>query len=305
MSSIRQTGEDALVSLLVSKAPGNASLLEGPGNDCAVVRRDERWDTLLKTDAVVEGIHFAADTPPELIGRKALARAVSDVAAMGGEPEHALVTVMAHPDRSVEQLKGVYRGIGALAEEFGISVAGGETTALPCDGLALSIALMGRVERGLAWRRDTAAPGDLIAVSGRLGGSFDSGRHLLFRPRVRLARLLQRLGPRPTAAMDLSDGLGSDLPRLARASGCGFHIDESALPLHEGATPRQGISDGEDYELLLTFRASDRERLDAFLARAEFDGENAEADFPSLTVIGCMTAETTPELPSGWLHFAR
>lgn len=298
-------GEDALVSMLTSSLPVNGSLLEGPGDDCAVVQRDRRWDTLLKTDAVVEGIHFTPETPPELIGRKALARAVSDVAAMGGLPEHALVTVLVHPDRPAEQLAGIYRGLCALAGEFGISVAGGETAALAADGLALSITLTGRVERGRAWRRSTASPGDLIAVTGRLGASFPSGRHLTFRPRLLLARLLQERGPRPTAAMDLSDGLGTDLPRLARASGCGFELDESLLPLHDGATPRQALSDGEDYELLLCFRPDDLPLLDALLSSNEAAPTDAGADFAPLTIVGSLTPEPARKLPSGWQHFAR
>lgn len=297
-------GEDALVLLLTSRLPVNAALLEGPGDDCAIVQRDDQWDTLLKTDAVVEGIHFTPETPSELIGRKALARAVSDVAAMGGLPEHALVTVLAHPDRPAEQLAGVYRGLCALAEEFGIAIAGGETTALPTDGLALSITLTGRVERGRAWRRSTASPGDIIAVTGRLGASFPSGRHLTFRPRLPLARLLQERGPHPTAAMDISDGLGTDLPRLARASGCGFRLDEHLLPLHEGATTRQALTDGEDYELLLCFRPGDLPLLEAFLSSNKFSGKDAGADFAPLTIVGLLTLETAPELPSGWQHFA-
>lgn len=298
-------GEDALVSLLTSRLPSQAALLVGPGDDCAVVRRDGQWDTLLKTDAVVEGIHFTPETPSELVGRKALARAVSDVAAMGGLPEHALVTVLAHPDRPAEQLAGIYRGLCALAEEFGIAVAGGETSALPADGLALSITLTGRVERGRAWLRSTASPGDLIAVTGKLGASFPSGRHLTFRPRLSLARHLQERGPRPTAAMDLSDGLGTDLPRLARASGCGFRLDDDLLPLHEGASIREALTDGEDYELLLCFHPGDLPQLEPLLSANEFSEKAEEQEFAPLTVVGSMTAEATPELPSGWQHFAR
>lgn len=305
VASIRQMGEDALVSLLTSRLPLNEALFVGPGDDCAVVQRDGLWDTLLKTDAVVEGIHFTPETPSELIGRKALARAVSDVAAMGGLPEHALVTILAHPERPVEQLEGIYRGLGALAEEFGIAVAGGETAALPTDGLALSITLTGRVEHGRAWLRSTASPGDLIAVTGKLGASFPSGRHLTFRPRLSLARLLQERGPCPTAAMDLSDGLGTDLPRLARASGCGFRLDESLLPRHEGASIRQALTDGEDYELLLCFHPGDLPLLAALFSTNEPSEKELVADFAPLTVVGSMTADATPELPSGWQHFAR
>lgn len=302
MSTIRQLGEDALISRLASGLSGNDTLLEGPGNDCAVVQRNREWDGLLKTDALVEGVHFLPGTAPELVGRKALARPLSDVAAMGGEPEHALVTLLVHPDRSASYIEAIYEGMEALAHSCGVAIAGGETTSLPHDGLALSVAVTGRVEQGLAWKRSTARPGDLIAVTGRLGGSFSSGRHLTFTPRIRMARLLQREGPRPTAAMDLSDGLGTDLVRLARASDCGFEIEETLLPLHEGCSPRDAICDGEDYELLLTFAPGDSAQLSALLAP---HGALTGGDTPPLTVIGKMTADTPRNLPPGWRHFAR
>lgn len=304
--TIRQLGEDALVSLLASGLSGNDTLLEGPGDDCAVVKRDDEWDTLLKADALVEGVHFTPDTSPELIGRKALARPLSDIAAMGGLPEHALVTLMVHPERSASDMAALYRGMEALARRYGVSIAGGETTSLPNDGLALSVALTGRVESGRAWRRDTARPGDLIAVSGRLGGSFSSGRHLTFTPRLHLARLLRQQGPQPTAAMDLSDGLGTDLVRLAKASQCGFRIEEALLPRHEGCSQQEALSDGEDYELLLTFDPGDRERL-APLCQPGFAlfGGMPCRDFAPLTIIGVMDADAPRNLPPGWRHFAR
>ncbi len=297
MSSLSSLGEDALIRLLTASAPSSENLIEGPGDDCAIVRRNEGWDTLLKTDAVVEGIHFTPDTKPHLIGRKALARAVSDIAAMGGIPEHALVTVLVHASRPVEVITDIYNGIKTLARKFGISLAGGETSSLPSDGLALSITLTGRVEHGRAWRRSTATPGDLLAVTGRLGGAFPSGRHLVFTPRVNWARSLQEHGPHPSAAMDLSDGLGTDLPRFAQASSCGFEIEPAHLPRHHGCDIHSAICDGEDYELLLSFPPS---ALPDYRPGKHVPG----LDFP-LTVIGRMTAGTPGSLPSGWRHFIR
>ena len=291
MEPLSQLGEDAVLRRLLPHLTGNETLLVGAGDDCAVAARNEEWDTLLKTDAVVEGVHFTRDTAPERIGRKALARAVSDIAAMGGVPEHALVTLLVHPRRGVELLEGIYRGLARLAGEFGISLAGGETTALPQDGLAISVALTGRVEHGRAVLRSTAHPGDFLYVSGKLGGSFESGRHLDFTPRVLLARALMEHGLRPSAMMDLSDGLGTDLPRLAAASRCGFEVDEASLPLHEGCTPRQGICDGEDYELLMSFPPELAERLSG-------------AHLPTpITRIGRLTDGGGQNLPSGWQHF--
>lgn len=293
---LSELGEDALLARLLRNLPTNDTLLVGPGDDCAVTSRNEQWDTLLKTDVVVEGVHFLRETAPERIGRKALARAVSDIAAMGGLPEHALVTVLVHRSRPAELIDGIYRGINTLAEHFGIAVAGGETSSLPYDGLVLNIALTGRCERGQAVLRSGGRPGDKLIVSGLLGGSFPTEWHLDFEPRVELARFLLAQGIRPTAMMDLSDGLGTDAPRLAAASHCGLDIDLAALPCRPGFTPEQALSDGEDYELFFSLSPADTTRLSALDAPVR------------MTCIGSLCpAGTAPEkssiLPSGWQHF--
>ncbi len=289
--TLADTGENALLEQLLPGLPGNDSLLLGPGDDCALVARDEHWDGLLKTDAVVEGIHFERGTAPERIGHKALARAMSDIAAMGGLAEHALVTLFVHPSRPLPLLKGIYSGLSALARRYGVSLAGGETTSLPHDGLALSIALTGRVEKGRAILRSGGRPGDILCVSGQLGGSFPSGRHLDFEPRLLLARALMEQHCAPRAMMDLSDGLACDLPRLARASGCHYRLEHAALPLHKGCSTRQALEDGEDYELLMAFAPEDARRL-------------ATLTLPCrLTPIGALCAEAGTELSGGWQHF--
>lgn len=150
--------------------------------------------------------------------------------------------------------------MGRLARQFGISIAGGESSGLPEDGLIISVALTGEVAEGKAVLRSTARAGDLLAVTGVLGGSFPTGHHLSFIPRVREGGVLAASGL-ATAMMDLSDGLGTDLPRLAAASGLGFRIPAELLPVRPGFTAAQAAGDGEDYELLVTFRPGDRERI--------------------------------------------
>lgn len=287
---LHSLGENAVLSKLLSKiSPDAAPLLVGPGDDCAVVPRNEHWDTLLKTDVVVENVHFTPDTQPRLIGRKALARAVSDIAAMGGIPEYALITLLVHPQRPVELLEGIYEGLSELAHQFGISVAGGETSSLPYDGLVINVALTGRVERNKAILRSGGRPGDIICVSGPLGGSFPSDHHLLFTPRVDLARKLQQSPYCPTAMMDLSDGLAADLPRLAAASGCGFVLTPESLPCNPGCSIEQALNDGEDYELLFTIAA---EHLAAMSDFGIFPIGKLTVDFKRNTLCG------------GWQHFS-
>ncbi len=283
-------GEQALLRRLLDCLPNAAQpdLILGPGDDCAVTRRDTQWDTLLKTDVVVEGVHFTADTAPRLMGRKALARVLSDVAAMGGIPEHALITLLVHPQRSVEFAEELYRGLSDLAAHYGVSIVGGETSSLPQPGLIISVALIGRVERGQALLRRGGKPGDILCVSGPLGGSFASGRHLTFSPRIELGRALQTAQPHPHAVMDLSDGLAADLPRLAEASHCGYDIDEAKLPLHTGCTISEALNDGEDYELLC--------------ALAPETAPQVCTQF-GLIPIGRLTERTQDKLSGGWQHF--
>lgn len=285
-------GENAVLQRLLRHLPGNDSLLVGPGDDCAVTARNDEWDELLKTDVVVESVHFTPDTPPELIGRKALARALSDIAAMGGIPEHALITLLIHPSRPVELLEGIYRGIYLLASAHGVSVAGGETSSLPHDGLVINVALTGRVERGRAVLRSGARAGDILCVSGLLGGSFPSNRHLTFEPRLKTARFLLENKLTPTAMMDLSDGLATDLPRLADASGCGYEITPETIPCHPGCSVRQALTDGEDYELLMTFAPETAQQLSLI-------------DLPiPITPIGKIVPRNRRNLGSGWQHFS-
>ena len=284
-------GEQALLHRLLALLPNTeqSNLILGPGDDCAITCRDTQWDTLLKTDVVVEGIHFTADTAPRLMGRKALARALSDIAAMGGIPEHALITLLIHPQRNVEFVEELYAGLADLAVSYGVSIAGGETSSLPQPGLIISVALIGRVERGQAILRSGGKPGDILCVSGPLGGSFASNRHLAFSPRIELGRALQTAQPHPHAMMDLSDGLAADLPRLAETSHCGYEIDEAKLPLHAGCTLSEALNDGEDYELLC--------------ALAPETASETCAQF-GLFPIGKLTEKTQTVLSGGWQHFA-
>lgn len=293
-------GEDALVDRLTHELPLGPEVIAGAGDDCAVMRTsDPEVDELLKTDCLVENVHFTASMSAEKVGRKALCRCLSDIAAMAGEPRAALVTIAVPGDREVALVDGWYRGLKEAAARYGVSLVGGETTSMPggTDVALISIAMTGRVRREFCLRRSGAEIGDLLVVTGRLGGSFASGRHLEFEPRLLEAKWLAETW-RPTAMMDLSDGLAKDLPRLAKASGgVGWRLDLEALPLHQEIDARAALTDGEDYELLLTMPPDGWEE----------GQESWRAAFPGLplTVIGQVTETIDTPLEGGWDHFAK
>lgn len=291
---IASLGEEALVARLVAGLTHGPSVIAGPGDDCAAIAlSDDRWQ-LLKTDSLVESVHFAPGTDPILVGKKAINRALSDIAAMGGRPDHALVSLALDEGREVAEVEGWYAGMTEAARIFECDIVGGETTRLPGSGAVITISLTGSVAPADCVLRSGAKVGDGIWVTGRLGGSFASGRHLDFTPRLREAQWLVRHA-KPTSMMDLSDGLGSDLPRLAAASGLGYEVDPAAIPCHEGITIDQAISEGEDYELLFTL--PDDAAIDLVAHWSQV--------FPdtTLTSIGKIVATTTTPLPRAWEHF--
>jgi len=301
-ATLRDLGEEALIERIASMLPVAAGAAAGPGDDCAVVdgfenpRGGDRL-TLLKTDAIVESIHYESNTEAERVGWKAVMRVVSDFAAMGGVPDRFLITIALPPDREVVWVDGLYQGMARVLEWCGGKLAGGETSAVPEGSAAvISVAATGWVERRHLVLRSTAREGDGIYVTGRLGGSFSSGRHLDFHPRVAESAWLVRHF-KPSSMMDLSDGLAADLPKLAKASGAGFMMDRDAVPLHAGVGVEAALNDGEDFELLFTWRGG-AEVLEAAW-REKFP------DVP-LTKIGSITAAGASQAATGgWNHFKK
>lgn len=297
MKSVRDMGENTVIQrLLAQLPPPPADLFTGPGDDCAVVPFSASHWQLLKTDAIVEGIHFLPDEDFERVGWKAIARVVSDFAAMGGSARWFLVTLAVSPRTDIHALEMLYRGMSRCAKNYQAHIVGGETTRIAeSSGMVISIAATGFVKKSHVTLRSTARCGDLVFVTGRLGGSL-AGRHLDICPRVKEAHWLCAKGY-ANAMMDLSDGLAQDLPRLAQASEAGFHIDLSALPCQPGCTNQQALQDGEDYELLFT--VSPR--------RAKSLRKHWPQQFPelALTCIGSIVPrEQSMELSGGWDHFA-
>ncbi len=293
---LSEVGEDGVVAALIRGLPQGQGVIVGPGDDCAVLETaDPHVWQLFKTDCVVEGVHFLPGEKPEAVGWKAMARAVSDMAAMGGRPTSAVVTLVTPVDRSLQWARGLYRGFRKAGRAHDFSLVGGETSSLKRGGpVMINVAMLGTVEADRCVLRSGGNPGDLVLVTGRLGGSL-AGWHLSFQPRVEAARWLGEHFL-PTAMMDLSDGLAQDLPRLAKASGTGWHIDPEGIPRNKGCTTDQALRDGEDYELLLT---QPPDHVPALL-------EKWRACFPRLplTVVGRLTAKKGGNLTGrGFDHF--
>jgi thiamine-monophosphate kinase len=255
-------------------APRGSGVVLGIGDDCAIFRQRGATDDLVfTTDMLVEDVHFRRETHrPEDAGWKALARGLSDIAAMGAAPRFCLVSLALAPWADSDWVDGFYRGLMRLARREKTVLAGGDlgrAAKVMCD-----IVVCGSVPRGRALRRDGARAGDAIYVSGALGGSalglsqlgltqLDSNkatpkarrRHLQPEPRIALGRFLREQA-RAASAMDLSDGLSLDLRRLCLASRLSAAID--APPVFPGASLEQALHGGEDYELLFTAGARAR-----------------------------------------------
>ena len=293
-------GEDRVVAALTKNLRLSKEVKTGAGDDCAVVvcaGSGSNWE-LLKTDSLIETIHFTPETDPRKVGWKAMARAISDIAAMGGAPKHAMITIALSPSTEFARVKAIYAGIQKAANAFDVSIVGGETARSP-GPLFLSVALTGVVAKASCILRSGGRPGDLLYVTGRLGGSI-RGKHLNFLPRLKEGQWLAKHF-RPNAMMDLSDGLGADLPRLAAASNTGFEIIPESLPLSHGCTPQDAMKDGEDFELLFAIGPRKVARLEAAWKK----------QFPklALTRIGKLTPKVGAKIsqtkhPYGFDHFA-
>jgi len=288
---------------LASATARGPGIVRGIGDDCAIFRpRGAAEDLLFTTDLLLEDVHFRRDTHSAGdIGWKALARGLSDIAAMGGQPRFFLVSLAVGPGAGEPWVDGFYQGAFALSRRENLPLVGGDLART--EKVAVDIVVCGSVPKGQALRRDGARAGDLLYVSGRLGASALGlsrrrgpawRRHRRPEPRLALGRFLrQRL--HATAAMDLSDGLSIDLHRLCLASKRSAAI--GAPPRFPGATLEQALHGGEDYELLFTVAATTR-------VPRQFEG----IPLTRIGVIGKGPAGRVrlngePLEPLGWDHF--
>jgi thiamine-monophosphate kinase len=294
--NLRALGEDKLLRLLQPRLPLSSLVVNGAGDDCAVVKTcDNRNLLVLKTDCVVADVHFLLTANAVDVGWKAMMRPLSDFAAASAIPQFALVTLIASEQTKVVWVERLYRGLARAARRFKVSIVGGETSSTSGPA-SVSVSVIGFVEKCRYVSRRGGRVGDDLFVTGRLGGAVKQ-KHLQFIPRIPEARWLTR-NFSIHAMMDLSDGLGTDLPRLATASRVGFAIETQSLPLARGAKINDAISEGEDYELLFAISPRERNRLE----------RNWRKKFPKLplTRIGKLNSKfekQNSKLPGGYIHF--
>ncbi|MGF1530204.1 MAG: thiamine-monophosphate kinase [Puniceicoccaceae bacterium] len=296
LPTIASLSEDALLARIRQQLGDRTPPApQGMGDDCASLSLSPNPGVLLlTTDSLTWGIHFDASASPQAAGAKLLKRNLSDIAAMAGTPAHALLNLQSGPDLRIDWLESFIEGLAASAREWEVSIVGGDLSSLPHGIFTASLTLVGFSEKPVT--RSTASIGDSLYVTGHLGGSLH-GHHLSFTPRVAEASWLAANAPL-TALMDLSDGLGTDLPRMLQLFQRA-RLDPATIPLspttQEMTLPERlqsALFDGEDYELLFTAPAADQSWLNPF-----------QAQFPCLPVTCIGFIDTATEEESGRLFW--
>ncbi len=313
-------GEFAFIRRVAGMPAGDPSLVKGVGDDCAVIDCGGTGYLLATTDMMVDNTHFnLAWQTPFQVGRKLMEANVSDIVAMGGTPRWALISLALTPETDVEFMDEFYRGLYESARRHRVVLAGGDTTR--GRELVLNLALAGEAERGLVRFRSGASPGDLICVTGTLGGS-EAGLRLLMNgkrggaidrylePRCRLESEGRAIARYADAMIDVSDGLGSEVAHICEESGTGGRIDHDAIPLSKetieaardvsGDPFRYALYGGEDFELIFTIRPEKIESL-----RSEFgDFTPVGTILPREDGVFLVKGGVRMEIGSGYDHFS-
>ena len=264
--------EKPLIARIRTKAVSGKAVAAGIGDDCAVLRIPANHQALVTTDFSLEGIHFRREWhDPEVVGHRCLTRGLSDIAAMGGEPVAAFLSLALPKALPQAWVNRFLKALLKLARQFSLSLAGGDTAESP-DGVLCDIVVVGSVPRGKAILRSGARRGDRIFVTGQLGGSTATLMLLLSGKKLRLSQFPRHFHPTPriavgrflresglaSAMIDLSDGLSTDLAHICEESGVGAKIRAEAIPVAAIGEPKRSVGlqvalhGGEDYELLFT-----------------------------------------------------
>jgi thiamine-monophosphate kinase len=250
---LKRLGETGLIERLAKYA-------KGIGDDCGVIRLSKKKSLLVTIDMLLEDTDFRLkEASPYQIGWKSLACGLSDIAAMGGTAKYAVVSLGLPEELTVEFIDEMYRGIRALAKKFNVDIVGGDTNS--SSKLIVDVAVLGFTGQAPPVLRSGAKKGDIICVTGSLGGSYKSKRHLTFTPRLAESRCLVS-GFKINSMIDISDGLSTDLSHIAKASGVGACIYEELIPVSKDAKGvAAALNEGEDFELLFTMPLSEARRL--------------------------------------------
>jgi thiamine-monophosphate kinase len=314
--------EKALISRIQRDAVRGTGVAVGIGDDCAVLRIPSGHQALVTTDFTIEGVHFRrAWHPPEVVGFRCLARGLSDIAAMGGEPHAAFLSLAVPRKLPQAWINDFMKGLLGLASAFNVTLAGGDTSESP-QGVLADIVVVGSVPKGQAILRSKARPGDRIYVTGELGGAaaalgeFMAGRKALPKdfprhfhpdPRVKVGQFLrkQRLA---SAMIDLSDGLSTDLAHVCEESGVGAEILEAAIP--RARIGKKGnevdmdraLHGGEDYELLFTAQRGKRVPHRIAGVAVTLIGDITRG---RRVVLKDRNGKRCPLHPQGWQHFRK
>ncbi|MCX5708864.1 MAG: thiamine-phosphate kinase [Candidatus Omnitrophica bacterium] len=258
---VDKIGEFGLIKKIKNQVKTNSSVIKGIGDDCAVLKFTSAKFQLYTCDMIVEGVDFTSRDDLMLVGRKALAICVSDIAACGGIPCHGLVSLGLPLKTKVEDVGRIYKGLNQICREFGVNIVGGDISKAP--KLTIDVSLLGEVEKKNLVLRSGARPGDIIFVTGSFGGSI-KGKHLSFIPRLKEARYLVR-NFKVNSMIDASDGLRQDLGHILEDSRVGAVIYEDLIPVSPWAKSlKNAFCDGEDFELIFTVNLKDARKLKSF-----------------------------------------
>jgi len=256
---IKDIGEIELIKRLAKNFRLDGSVVKGSGDDTAVLKWTKDKYLLFTCDMALEGVHFdLKKVTPFQAGWKALGRNISDIAAMGGSPKYAVVSLAIDPGHNVSVVEGICKGLKSIADRFGVNIVGGDMA--ESKKIMIDVSLIGQVKKKCLVLRGGAKKGDLILVTGSFGGSI-KGKHANFTPRVKESQGIVN-NFKINSMIDVSDGLALDLYRVIRASGAGATLYEESIPLSKDAgSVRDALYDGEDYELLFTAGPREAERL--------------------------------------------
>jgi len=240
--------EKEIHALICRTFSQGGKVVVGPGDDCAVLDFGGGKLFLIAVDQLVSDVHYASGkTTPAEAAAKLLKRNLSDIAAMGGMPSFALLTIAARrADR--RWITGFIKALQREASKWNVSICGGDISSLKKDATVCTLTIGGEVEKDKLCLRSNAKPGDILYATGEYGNSFKSGHHLKFVPRIEAARFIA--GKYSRCMMDVSDGLLADAERICGASKVSLELDKGAIPLRKGAGLRSALSEGEDYELI-------------------------------------------------------